>query len=56
MSFMKTLRLHVLLFKNLTWLTNKKKWTGVKAFGEEISTVRRNGKLNTGHRYFGHFR
>ena len=40
------------LLKNLTWLTNKKKWTGVKAFGEEISTVRRNGEVNTGHRYF----
>ena len=49
---MKTLRLHVLLLKNLTWLTNKKKWTGIKAFGEEISTVRRNGEVNTGHRYF----
>ena len=27
------------LLKNLTWLTNKKKWYGVRAFGAEISTV-----------------
>ena len=27
------------LLKNLTWLTNKKKWDGVRAFGAEISTV-----------------
>ena len=24
----------------------------MKAFGEEISTIRRNGEVNTGHRYF----
>ena len=40
------------LLKNLTWLTSKKKWNGVKAFGMEVSTVTKNDKTSRNIRYF----
>lgn len=40
------------LLRNLTWLTSKKKWDGVKAFGMEVSTVTKNDKTSRNSRYF----
>ena len=40
------------LLKNLTWLTNKKKWEGVTAFGLEKTEISKGETITNGKRYF----